>query len=103
MKICWILSLLITLIAAFEVDAQSRMTTGFPDLPRDAAKVAERGLACIHFSGELNGTGDERDRWVTDQMRKLRCDRVEKDLQRMKNKYGNKPEILKILSEATYI
>lgn len=78
------------------------MVDGFPDLPRDAAKVAERSLACIHFGGELNGTGDERDHWVTAQLRKLRCDRVERDLQLVKHKYRNNPEILKILAEATY-
>ncbi|WP_460711540.1 hypothetical protein [Lysobacter terrae] len=93
---------MIALTAISNAAARDRMVEGFPELPRDAAKVAERSLACIHFGGELSGAGDERDRWVTEQLRKLRCDRVEKDLQLVKHKYRNEPEILKVLAEATY-
>ena len=102
MNVYKLLGLVFALTATSSVAARDRMVEGFPELPRDAAKVAERSLACIHFGGELNGTGDERDRWVTEQLRKLRCDHVEKDLQLVKHKYRNKPEILKILTEATY-
>jgi len=96
------LALALALTTISNAVARDRMVEGFPDLPKDAAEVADRSLACIHFSGELGGTGDERDRWVTEQLRELRCDRVERDLQSVKHKYRNQPEVLKILAEATY-
>lgn len=94
--------LVIGLMTSASATARDRMVQGFPDLPRDAAKVAERSLACLHLGGEINGTGDERDRWVAQQMRNLRCDRVEKDIAAIRHKYRHKPMVLEILSEATY-
>ena len=94
--------LALALLASPSALGRDRMAEGFPDLPRDAAQVAERSLGCLHFGGELNGTGDERDRWVTEQMRSLRCDRVDKDLDSIKRKYRRQTNVLKILSEATY-
>ena len=100
MKALQRVSLVLALVAYSSAASRDRIVEGFPDLPQDAAKVADRSLACSHFSGELNGTGDERDRWVTQQMRQLQCDRVEKDLAATKRKYRQSPTVLKILSEA---
>ncbi len=83
-------------------DVADRMTDGFPDLPRDARKVAERYMACQHFWGEIGGSGDERDREVNAELRKLKCDRIELDLEKIKLKYRNKPEILNILKETDF-
>lgn len=82
--------------------ARDRMVEGFPDLPRDARAVAERTLNCIYLNGEFTGTGGERDREVTRALRKLRCDRVEEDMRKIRYKYRTSPAILKILSEAAY-
>lgn len=101
MKICSQASLLLGCFFAVTALARDRMVDGFPDLPRDAAKVAERNLACIYFGGEFSGEA-ERDQWLMRQMRKLRCDRVEQDLAAIRYKYRAQPAILKILSEATY-
>ena len=86
--------------AALAVD---RMVEGFPDLPADARAVAERSLACQHFGGEVNGTGDERDQQVAATLKELKCDEVEKDLQEMREKYRQRPDLLKILDEAEAI
>jgi len=102
MKALQRVSLVLVLVACSSAAARDRMVDGFPALPPDAAKVAERSLGCLHFGGELNGTGDERDRWVARQMRQLRCNRVEKDLAATKRKYRQSPTVLQILSEATY-
>ena len=55
----------------------------------------------MHFWGEANGTGDERDRQVSKQLRTLRCDQIEHDLNAVRLKYKDQPKILKVLSEAT--
>ena len=87
-------------VASSCVIAGDRMFTGFPDLPKDAQEVAERSLACMHFGGEVNGTGDERDQDVARQLKKLNCDRVERELKDIRFKYRKSPKVLKILEEA---
>jgi len=82
--------------------AIDRYADGFPDLPKDARKVAERSLACRHFSGEISGTGDERDRQVAERLEQYGCDRIERDLQRMRKKYRRNDRILKALEEAAF-
>ena len=76
------------------------MVEGFPELPQDARYVAERSVACIHFWSEATGKGDQRDREVSDQLRQLRCDRIERDLDEVRLKYKKSPKILKVLKEA---
>ena len=78
------------------------MVEGFPDLPKDARVVAERYMACQHFSGEANGTGDERDKEVAKALRELKCGRVEQDFESIKKKYLRNPRVLEILKEADY-
>ena len=90
----------IACIAASPALAVDRMVDGFPDLPPDARAVAERSLACQHFGGEVNGTGDERDQQVAATIRELKCDQVAADLKRMREKYRKHPDLLKILEEA---
>lgn len=96
--------LLLFLLAIAAVGAPAgaidRYADGFPDLPKDARKVAERSLACRHFSGEVSGTGDERDRQVAERLEEYRCDRIERDLERMRKKYRRNDRILKALEEA---
>ena len=65
--------------------------TGFPGLPADAARVADRLVACTHFSGEFNGDGSDRDKEVTATMTAMRCDLIERDVAAIREKYaGNK-------------
>ena len=63
--------------------------------------MAERGVACSYFAGEINGDGGERDKEVNAQLRKLRCDRVEKDLAAIRVKYQKDPGVLAVLEEAS--
>jgi len=90
------------LLLSVRVGAVDRMIEGFPDLPSDARGVAERYMGCQHFWGEVDGTGGERDREVAAQLKRLRCDRVEQDLKRIKDKYRNSPDVLRILEEAKF-
>ena len=98
-------SLLITLSAIYAAlipaQAADRLVRGFPDLPQDARYVAERSVACAHFWGEATGTGDERDRQISEQLHKLSCDRIERDLDEVRLKYTDDPKVLKILDEAS--
>ena len=88
------------LVLATPASARDRMVDGFPDLPPDAQEVAERSLACQHFWGEVNGTGDGRDQQVAERLSELQCDQIEQDLQQMRTKYQASERILEILSEA---
>ena len=79
--------------------ASDRLVSGFPDLPKDARSVAERFVACVHFSGEFSGDRSERDAEVNKTMRELRCASVEKDLERIRVKYRKNAVVLGILKE----
>jgi hypothetical protein len=79
------------------------MVEGFPDLPEDARDVAERYMGCQHFWGEVSGSGDERDMWVAAQLKELKCDQVERDMEQIKAKYHNRPDILRILGETNFM
>jgi hypothetical protein len=80
-----------------------RMVEGFPDLPKDARSVAERYMGCQHFWGEVNGTGDERDKEVAKQLKELGCNEIEQEYAKIKHKYRNNATILKILNEAIFV
>ena len=94
------LMLLATSLLTAEAGAVDRMVDGFPDLPRDARGIAERSLACQHFWGEVNGTGDERDRDVATQLTQLKCNRIAHDIDQIRVKYRKDRKVLKILQEA---
>ena len=93
-------ALYLFLIACGSVAAGDRHVDGFPDLPKDARQVAERSIACQHFAGEHGGSDSERDREVIAELRKLKCDRIESDLERIKHQYRKNPGVLEILKEA---
>ncbi|MGY0505396.1 hypothetical protein [Luteimonas sp. e5] len=79
---------------------QDSPTSGYPELPRDARRVAERSIACRHYADEFMGMGDARDREVNRQLGKLRCHSLEKDAERMRRKYRDDPEVLRLINEA---
>ena len=66
MKRPLLLTLAVIYAALTLAHAGDRLVDGFPDLPKDARYVAERSVACAHFWGEANGTGDERDRQISE-------------------------------------
>lgn len=71
-----------------------------PELPRDAAEVAERLASCIHFSGELNGDGSARDAEVDATMTELRCDVIEHDAAATRRRYAGNADVIAALDEA---
>lgn len=90
----------LSLLPLGSAHAIDRLANGFPELPKDARKVAERSVTCNYFSGEFNGDKGERDKEVAAQLRKLQCAHVERDLRSMRAKYQKKPKILAALEEA---
>jgi hypothetical protein len=81
--------------------ATDRQIKGFPELPKDARKVAERSIACTHFAGEVTGDKNQRGKEVNAQLRKLRCARIEQDMLAMRAKYQKHPNFLALLNEAS--
>lgn len=71
-------ALLLVVFSGFSGSAfgQGQLVTGFADLPQDARGMAQRSVACQHFWGKVNGSGDERDLQVTATLGELKCDRI---------------------------
>lgn len=91
---------LCTTMLATPASAIDRLVEGFPDLRKDAQDVAGLSMACQHFWGEVNGTGDAYDRDVAKQLERFGCHRIGRDLERIRARYRNRPEVLRILDEA---
>ncbi|MCA0327252.1 MAG: hypothetical protein LCH89_16870 [Proteobacteria bacterium] len=66
--------------------AETGLVADYPELPADARKVVERSAACRHFADEIAGNGSERDRQVNRQIKKLRCNSLENDANRIRQK-----------------
>lgn len=67
------------------------------NLPKEVRRLLERYEVCVHFAGEFNGDGLERDREVNATMKELRCGKVEKDGATLRRKYARHPDALKAL------
>lgn len=76
-------------------------TVNRPMLPDDAAQVAERLAACIHFSGEFNGDQSERDKEVATAMSELHCDTIEQETDAIRNKYADNKLVIDALNSAS--
>ena len=76
--------------------AETGLVADYPELPADARKVVERSAACRHFADEIAGNGSERDRQVNRQIKKLRCNSLENDANRIRQKYKSRPEVLRL-------
>lgn len=70
-------------------------------LPSDVRKLMERFESCMHFAGEFNGDGSERDREVNATMTELRCDKIEADAARMRGTYAKHPAASNALDAVT--
>ena len=80
--------------------ADTGLVADYPELPADARKVVERSAACRHFADEIAGNGSERDRQVNRQIKKLRCNSLENDANRIRQKYKSRPEVLRLMDES---
>jgi hypothetical protein len=70
-------------------------------LPPDAARLAARIEACVHFAGEVNGDRSARDREVARRMDALRCERVPRDVARMRRRYPRDAAVQRALDPAS--
>jgi hypothetical protein len=58
-------------------------------LPKDAAITLDRGVDCNHLAGEFGGDRSLRDKELTRAMNKRRCNQIEADVLKIRNKYKN--------------
>ena len=79
------------------------LITGFPDLPNDAAQVAERLASCSHFSGELSGNGSDRDKELAMFMDELRCHAIDRDVTAIREKYAGHRAVQDALTAASQL
>lgn len=76
------------------------LVAGFPNIPADARRVAERLAACAHFAGEMNGDGGDRDKEVGVTMSELNCSTIDNDVAAIRRKYAADPDVNKALDRA---
>ena len=76
------------------------LVTGFPNIPADARRVAERLANCNHFAGEFSGDGSARDKEVNGTMKELGCDTIERDVAAIRRKYAADPTVEEALKKA---
>lgn len=84
-------------------ESDNPLVSGFPNIPADARRVAERLAACNHFAGEINGDGGERDKEVGGTMKELSCDTIERDVAAIRRKYAADPTVEEALKKAEEI
>jgi hypothetical protein len=80
---------------------ENLLITGFPDLPKDAAKVAERLAGCQHFAGETGDNPPEREREIQAAMSDLRCESIEHDVSVIRAKYVRNQQVQAALTAAS--
>lgn len=71
------------------------------EAPQDVRMFIQRREACEHYAGE-DGYDAARRAEIADAMRKLRCDRLDIDEQRMTGRYSSKPDVLKLVRGVPY-
>ena len=52
------------------------------------------------FADEIAGNGSENDRQVKRQIKKLRCNSLENDANRIRQTYKSRPEVLRLMDES---
>jgi hypothetical protein len=78
------------------------LTSEFPNLPGDAARVVERLAACNHFAGEhTGGASAVRDQEVAVAVSKLGCDMVERDAEVIRRTYATDESVQAALAAAS--
>lgn len=68
-------------------------------LPPDVAVLVERIIDCTHFAGEEPYDAARR-REIATVMKKLKCNRLEKDELAIERRYSARPDILNVLKKA---
>jgi hypothetical protein len=81
-------------------ESENPLLSGFPNIPADARRVAERLASCNHFAGEFNGDGGERDKEVNAALKELSCDTIERDVAAIRRKYAADPTVEEALRKA---
>lgn len=85
----------VSVAEAASPDEADGLQTDISGLPSDADELIKRWEHCLHFAGEFGGDGSERDREVSAEMDKLGCGNLEADTAGLRQKYRNRPEVLK--------
>ncbi|MEJ2793090.1 hypothetical protein WAE56_06705 [Iodobacter sp. LRB] len=91
MRISFILLMALTLISCNKspapftkphISSQSTPAAS-PASGKKTKKIIRRAEDCLHFSGEFGGDQSERDKEVSQEMDKLRCDTIAADLNKL--------------------
>ncbi len=68
--------------------------------PADVVDFVERYGGCNHWGGE-EAYSEERRKEIEDAAKRLRCDRVDADEQKLRKKYAHKPRVLRVINVAS--
>ena len=67
-------------------------------VPKHAQSVLQRYEACLHFAGEISGE-PEADQYVHRRLTELGCDRIDRDVAQIRNKYDTQPRVYSVLDK----
>ncbi|STQ90724.1 hypothetical protein EV682_102266 [Iodobacter fluviatilis] len=65
------------------INSQSTSASSPAATRKKTKKIIHRAEECLHFSGEFGGDQSERDKEVSQEMDKLRCDTIAADLNKL--------------------
>ena len=85
--------------SAADDESWQRLKARIELAPRDVTTFIERRTGCNHWDGEAGGPFREREEQVQSERRKLRCDYIQSDAQKVGRKYRNRPDLLKLIAE----
>ena len=69
-------------------------------MPADVVDFVERYGGCNHWGGE-EGYSEERRREIEDGAKRLRCERLESDEQKLRKRHAHRPRVLRVINLAS--
>jgi len=84
-----------------EVDESSLGPKWRDGLPANVIDYVERRGGCNHWGGE-EPYSKERRKEIDEGARRLRCDRIDADERKLRRKYADRPDVLRVIDAADY-
>jgi len=85
--------------SALDDESWERLKARIELAPQEVATFIERRTGCNHWNGETGGGFREREEQVQSERRKLRCDYIVSDTQRLRRKYRRRADVLKLIAD----
>jgi hypothetical protein len=85
--------------SASDEESWERLKARIELAPQDVATFIERRTDCYHWNGEAGGGFREREEQVQSERRRLRCDYIASDTQKLRHKYRGRADVLELIAD----